>query len=321
METVQVVQTPEPYMMSVEPLLKTQQVAQALGVGASTIKRWVEAGLLEATRTVGNHRRIPLSAAIRFAREKGLPHVNLRIMADSEREPVGPIDDRLREALVEALKRGEGQRARSIIHSVYEYGPGAIALADQVLRPVMEKIGHGWMVGTVDVYQEHQASQIVVSALSELTERASRSREANAPLALGATPEGDPYQIALLAGELVLRGLGWNVRNLGPNLPLRSLAVAVAGYRPRLVFLSVSHLADPDRFVRDYLSFYETASEVGTAVVLGGKGLGPEVRAGLVYASFGERMAHLAELARRLAPAAVEVVGKLPGTVGTRGTT
>ena len=39
------------------------------------------------------------------------------------------------------------------------------------------------------------------------------------------------------------------------------------------------------------------------AVILGGRALGADLRARLDYASFGERMAHLAEFARGLSPA------------------
>jgi hypothetical protein len=177
---------------------------------------------------------------------------------------------------------------------------------------VMEQIGHDWMLGTLDVFQEHQASQVVAGAVSELIERAARAVPAStpalapapAPLALGTTPEGDLYTLAILLGELALREAGWAVRNLGPNLPLGSLARAVAEYRPRLVFLSVNHRADAGRFLRDYVAFHQAATAAGAAVVIGGRALGPELRARLPYHCFGERLAHLVEFGRLLAPRA-----------------
>jgi hypothetical protein len=157
------------------------------------------------------------------------------------------------------------------------------------------------MVGSLDVYQEHEATQIVAAALRDLVDQVGREGQAG-PLALGATTEGDPYVLAGLLGELVLRGLGWQVRNLGVNLPLRSLAHATIQHRPKLVFVSVSYLRDEDQFVREYRSFYESAAGVGAAVIVGGQALGPELRSRLIYTSHGDRMAHLAEFARRLAP-------------------
>ncbi len=91
--------------------------------------------------------------------------------------------------------------------------------------------------------------------------------------------------------------------NLGPNLPMNSLARAVMAHQPRLVWISATHLNDPDQFVHDYAGFQTSASKTGTAVFLGGQALHSELRARLVSAGFGERMAHLAEFARRLVPA------------------
>jgi len=290
-------------MDTAERLLKTQQVAEALGFSVSTIKRWVDLVILPAIRTEGGHRLIRLGDALRFARQKGLPVRKLEQLAGGALVMVaaGGIDDGTRAALLEALQTGESGRARAILHAA---GADAVLLADHLVRPVMEQVGHGWTVGTLDVFQEHQASQVVAGAITELIERSVRSVPTPAPLALGATPEGDHYTLALLLGELALRQAGWDVRNLGSDLPLGSLARAVHTYRPRLVFLSVNHLAGAGRFLRAYLAFHKDAEAAGTAVVVGGRALGPELRARLPYHSFGERLAHLVEFARLLAPPA-----------------
>ena len=296
-------------MTSQVPLLKTQQVADVLGVSVSTAKRWIDSGALRASRTVGRHRLVEWTEVLAFARRQGLSASMLPPGDDAAGEPV--VDDRTRDALAEALASGDSTRAKAIVHAAYAADPDAVSLADDLVRPVMERIGHGWEAGSVEIYQEHHASQSVQAAITELIERLTRARPRGSPLALGATPEGDLYTLSLLLGELLLREAGWDVRNLGPNLPLRSLSRAVVKYRPRLVFLSVNRLDDAERFVEAYRPFHQAASSVDAAVVLGGRALGPDLRPRLIYASFGERMAHLAEFAKRLAPPAD--VGKGPG--------
>src|SRR4051812_8816651 len=64
-------------MSESDTLLKTTQMARALGVSISTIKRWVDSGALRASRTVGKHRLIRLDEAVRFAKAQGLPHADL----------------------------------------------------------------------------------------------------------------------------------------------------------------------------------------------------------------------------------------------------
>jgi hypothetical protein len=140
-----------------------------------------------------------------------------------------------------------------------------------------------------------------------LVERAPKTLSDDAPLALGAAIEGDTYILSTLIGEFVLRELGWKVRNFGMNVPLRSLANASLQYRPRLVYLSINYLADEERFLREYRAFHEVATMIDVAVIVGGHALKPSLRSRMVYASFGEQMAHLAEFAKRLSarPAAV----------------
>lgn len=288
-------------MISAEPYLKTQRVAQALGVSVSTIKRWVDSGMIQAARTVGKHRLIPYSEALRLAREQGFPEANLELLAGLAKAPQpsgpeGPVP-----VLERLLREGKSAEARTFIHSLYRSGCGAATMADDVIRPVMTRIGHAWMVGALDIYQEHEATQVVATAIRDLVDRVGRERRIG-PLAIGATTEGDPYVLPGLLGQLVLLELGWRVRNLGINLPLRSLAHAVTNLRPRLVFISACFLRDEDQFVHEYRAFHEIAAGVGAAVIVGGPALGPELRSRLVFASYGDRMAHLAEFARRLSP-------------------
>jgi excisionase family DNA binding protein len=288
-------------MGDAETYLKTQQVANALGVSVSTIKRWVDAGAIEATRTMGKHRLVTLSSALKFARQEKFPVDNLLAIQPPLQNL--PLDGALIERFIEALRLGRIGEVRNLVNLACESRQGSVALADQLIRPAMEQIGHRWMLGTWDIYQEHQATSMIASILMERISRLYTSDHDRRPLAIGASPEGDPYLLPGLLGELVLVEIGWNVKNLSNNLPLRSLAKATREFRPRIVFLSASHVADRDTFIRDYSYFYEAASQVGSAIILGGRGLDPDLRSNLVYASFGERMAHLAEFARRLLPA------------------
>ena len=251
-------------------------------------------------RTAGKHRLIPRSEAIRIARELGRDPTTLRKIAGTPAEDCVAIEKTVCDQLCHLFKEGQADPAKRLIHAIYWSGCGGANLADHVVRPVMTSIGHSWMEGTLDIFQEHQASHIVASAILELIDRVSREQMEGGPLALGATVEGDPYVLSSLLAELVLREMNFCVRNLGTNLPLRSLANAIVLYKPTLVFLSINFLRDPDQFVRDYLSFYETASKMGAAVIVGGGALDTELRSQLVYSAFGDRMIHMAEFARGL---------------------
>ena len=255
-----------------DPLLRTQQVATALGVGVSTVKRWVDSGELRATRTVGKHRLIALSDVLKFAVEQGRSNTALERLRHAAISPtfgVCRVDDQIQTRFVEALRQGRTAECRRLILEGYSTAKGAVTFADDLIRPVMAQIGEGWMCGSLDVYQEHEATQIILFTLSEIIAEASRTTQLGAPIAVGAAPEGDFYSLPGMLAELVLREQGWNVRNLGCNLPLASLTAAVGEYRPKLVFLSVSDVPDTHQFLREYSLFYEAASRLDVAVMLG----------------------------------------------------
>ncbi|HEX9106572.1 MAG TPA: MerR family DNA-binding transcriptional regulator, partial [Longimicrobiales bacterium] len=48
--------------------LSPRELAEAVGVSESSLKRWADRGVLAVERTAGGHRRIPLGEAVRFIR-------------------------------------------------------------------------------------------------------------------------------------------------------------------------------------------------------------------------------------------------------------
>jgi excisionase family DNA binding protein len=271
--------------------LSPAQAARALGVSESTVKRWVDTQRLAACRTAGGHRRILADDILELVRREKLPHLDLAALrpeCSAVPASTGDLADRLHAA----LRAGEPDEVRSLI---LEAGVSISTLADEVISPVMARIGHGWAVGELDVYREHRATQLCHAALSSLEARMTAANPVadDRPLALGGGPEGDHYLLANLLVGMALREAGWRVVNVGPNTPFRSLCRAASDLRPRLVWLSCSHLADPEAFVREYAEFYRHAERSGVAVAVGGRALTEEVRKRMTFTHFGDRIGHL----------------------------
>src|SRR5207237_5802635 len=51
-------------------VLSTRQVAQLLGVGEATVKRWADAGEIDCFRTPGGHRKFRLRDVTAFAQKR-----------------------------------------------------------------------------------------------------------------------------------------------------------------------------------------------------------------------------------------------------------
>src|SRR5271166_3431234 len=116
--------------------LKTRMVAEALGLSVSTIKRWVDSGAIHAVRTTGKHRLIPRSEAIRMAHELGLAGAEIRKLAGIPSSELTAVDEQTCDWLCQMLRDGQAQQAKGLIRSFYLSGRSAVALADDLIRPV-----------------------------------------------------------------------------------------------------------------------------------------------------------------------------------------
>lgn len=286
--------------MTASTYVTTAEAAIALGVGVSTVKRWVDEGILPAHRTGGGHRKLLKSEVLELARNKQLPVGDLSGLLIKQRGQTTP--ESLKPPLLAALQSGAAEQVGALLRRAYRSGMPLELLADHVIAPVMQQIGHDWEKQRIDVWQEHRSTQVCAAALYELLAEVAPRAERERPIALGCGPEGDFYSLALLLGQLALLDAGWQVVNLGPNTPFRSLTIALRELRPRLVWISGSYLADGEKFVREYQAFQREASRQGVAIALGGRAIAQPLRERLIYTTFGDGLTQLLEFARTLHP-------------------
>jgi MerR family transcriptional regulator, light-induced transcriptional regulator len=282
--------------------ISTMRAADALGVSISTVKRWVDDGILPAHRTAGGHRKLLRAEVLALARQGVLPNRDLSglgVASFGEK----PLDHRsIAAALFTALIQGNAIEVSALIRRAYHSGAAIETLADQVVAPVMGRVGIEWETARIDVWQEHRATQLCAAALYDLEGELEARAEQSRPVAIGGAPEGDPYLLATLLANYSLLDAGWAPVNLGPNTPVASLAKAMRELRPRLVWLSVSYLEDSSGFLRSYREFYQAAERLGVAVAVGGRALAGPIRSVMPYTTYGDGFAHLAAFARTLHP-------------------
>lgn len=278
--------------------VSTANVARALGIGVSTVKRWVDEGVLPAHKTAGGHRKLLLSDVLRLVRESDFPQLDLSVLEFVDGTQ-GSLDPKvLSQQLLSALKRGEGSTVRSLIHGAYQSGMAMETLADFVIAPVMNQVGHEWETGRIEVLDEHRGTQLCVSALYELKVVLEAQADSDRPLAVGGSPELDYYILANLLAEMVLLDAGWRAIDLGPHTPMSSFRQALTKLRPRLLWISVNHLVDQDRFLSEYRDLYRDAERAGVAVAIGGRALTDSLRSAMSYTCYGDGLRHLAAFAR-----------------------
>lgn len=275
--------------------LSTTEAARILGVSVATIKRWVDDSILPAHRTPGGHRKILRAELERLVHSQELPCAGPG-MAD----PEGISPQTLRERLLQTIIAGDGPSTRRLFALAHRARIPVWVLADQVISPVMREIGHQWETSQIDVYQEHRATGLCLHGLHQLRALLDRDLLLDRPLAIGGCPEGDHYQLAALLAEMVLLQLGWKVVTLGPNTPMGSFQRALGEHRPQLLWLSVSHLADEERFLREYAQLHADCEKADVRIAVGGQALREDVCRRMKYTIFGHGLTQLADLARTL---------------------
>ena len=271
-------------------------VSQALGVGVSTIKRWVDAGVLRAQKTAGGHRKILLQDVLRLVREHNFPLLNLARL--SLPDVLEELDaEQLSQHLFDYLCRGEIAHVRFLIHGAYSAGIAIDVLGDDVITPAMVRLGHEWENGSIDVMHEHRATVMCMSVLHELLPRLEANAAIDRPVAAGGNPEGDHGMLASLLVQLLLIDAGWDAINLGPNTPIPSFSRALKELKPRLMWLSISHLSESESFLQQYHSLYRDAARAGVALAVGGQALSEDLIAQMPNTFSGNSLKQLAAFA------------------------
>lgn len=281
-------------------LLSPKQVAQAIGVSESSLKRWCDKGLLELQRTAGGHRRLALNSVVQFLRETGQPLTHpelLGLPVASAR--IEATLERTREPFAQALIAGDEARCRRLLLDHYLAGQMVAELCDRLIAPVFQEIGAAWEHGSAEVYQERRAIEISLHLLYELRMMLP-SIDPLAQHAIGATLSGDPYKLPTTMCELALREAGWRAESYGVDLPVATLRSAIESIRPRLFWLSVSAIRDRDEFLSDYAMLYETALRHDVAIAVGGRALTDEIRREMKYSAYCDQLSHLLAFANGL---------------------
>jgi excisionase family DNA binding protein len=294
----------------VEDNFTPKQVASALQVSESSVKRWCDRGVIRTDRTLGGHRRIPLENLMEF-----LESTNRRVLdpraiglalsspqSNVQNDVVGPMDGPAQAAQRERFERaiitGNEPDARRVISQWYASTGSVVSISDDLLAPTFTSIGHLWQCGELEIYQERRGCEICMRLVHELRRLLPEPIGA-APLAMGGTAAGDQYQMPTQLIDLVFRENGWRSENLGCDLPFSSMLSAARKHMPKIFWLSISHVRDEAQFIVDCDHFAKQLPK-GILLVVGGHALHEGLRRKLTFSSHCDNMHQLATLARSI---------------------
>src|SRR5690349_11599676 len=121
--------------------LSPKQLAEAIGVSESSVKRWADEGVLRATVTAGGHRRIALREAVRFIRQSGHPVVQPHLLGLGELAVPGLKPGDVQASVYAAVLNGHVEVVRGAVNSMYLAGQNVAAVCDGPLKEAMHNVG------------------------------------------------------------------------------------------------------------------------------------------------------------------------------------
>jgi methanogenic corrinoid protein MtbC1 len=254
--------------------------------------------MIETVKTAGGHRRLRLPDVMEFAKSQGYKLVDPEILGlptlNHKNERTLEV---AKNELVDALVSGNDTVSRQIVMELVLSDYRLCDICDDVIADAFHQVGDLWNCGTVEVYQERHACEIIVRIMHEIR-HFYKPPSSRSPLAIGASPAGDPYTLPTTMTELILRENGWRAMSLGNNLPFDSLSAAVRDQHPQLFWLSVSSIENEVHFIEGFNQFVEDVKPIGVAVIVGGRALTDEIRKQMNFTSFCDRMRNLEEFAQ-----------------------
>ena len=199
---------------------------------------------------------LPKEARSPIDNKNGLDSINLEVT----------VEETLAVCL-EAIKNYDAKKLESILLSASSKLTQPI-LIEQLIIPLVYKVGDLWHSGEIRVANEHLASSAIRGFLYNLLE--SYSLNESAPVLVSGTPRGQEHELGALIAGVVAASSGWRVIYLGANLPAEEIGAVVSHLNARVVALSIVYPND-DLHLKHELKKFKHLLPDGVSIIVGGR--------------------------------------------------
>lgn len=266
-------------------------VARRTGLTTHLIRAWERRhGAVRPKRTATNRR---------LYSEDDIERLQLLQRAIQAGHTIGQIADLTTDALLELLNHEEGNLAESLpfghgdrfeastrshveaclaaVENLDAHTLGLtlsratvtlskLYLIEQVIVPLIERLGDLWAEGYFRPSHEHMASAVIRSFLGDIL-RTSQVPP-TAPGILVTTPVGQLHELGALVIAAVAVSVGWRTTYLGPNLPAEEIVGAAEQSQSRVVALSVVYPTGDPRLIEELTKLAQNLPD--TVVIIAG---------------------------------------------------
>ncbi|MFM7963361.1 MAG: B12-binding domain-containing protein [Actinomycetota bacterium] len=124
------------------------------------------------------------------------------------------------------LLAGDELGAENLLDDALASGHDLFSLYLEVVSPALVSIGARWQRGELQIHEEHRASNIVARLFARVSARFAHRGPSRGTVVIGG-PSGERHGLALTMVADLMRSRGWNVSDIGTDVPAASFAAAV----------------------------------------------------------------------------------------------
>jgi len=259
-------------------LLSSPEVARILGVNVATVKRWTDAGKLKCVKTAGGHRKFSMKQLAAFAKthEKYAQRLSLVPLENAaERQLSQEILEADFEALVPVVLENaiacNQEKVQMILNSSYMVHQDLAVFYDDLLTPVLHRIGQMWIDGELTVSEEHLASQVIRDSIVRLQDVVNHADYKGKSFVI--TMSEELHDIAAKMTQHILEQNGYKVLFSGPQTPVMDAEKIFTSFSPDRVYLSSAYNEDVESAQKELEELVYLCKKYGTDLYAGGGGL------------------------------------------------
>lgn len=231
--------------MAVVSTVTLQEAADQLGVHYMTVYRYVRLGRLPARKVGGTWE-------VEAADLEGL-----RRGHDRSVQPKRSADWAKR--LEARMLEGDEAGAWGVLEGALASGSTPADMYTGLIGPALASVGRRWHEGEVSIADEHLASAVALRLIGRMGPRFARKGRTKGVVVV-TTPAGERHVIPSLMVSDLLRGAGFDVLDLGADVPAAALTGIVSGIDSLVAVCVSSTRPSADRAIRGAIKAVRKAS-------------------------------------------------------------
>jgi excisionase family DNA binding protein len=207
---------------AVEKAVSLHEAARRLKVHYMTAYRYVRSGRLPAHQT-GGEWQVLVSDVVAFTaarKQRTSPSTTAKRGNRAAADWVGRFET--------CLVAGDEVGAEHLLDDALASGHDLFSLYLEVVSPALVAIGERWQRGELQIHEEHRASNIVLRLFARVSARFAHRGPSRGTVVIGG-PTGERHGLAITMVSDLLRSRGWNVSDIGTDVPAAAFAHAVDG--------------------------------------------------------------------------------------------